>query len=221
MVILEINYRETKYFCHQLVELNGKKYILDASSMTPKFYYWGAPTDELTVEMTELNREDINFSTPINKFKASYVAIMVQPLVWIVYSLLKTFFKEYNISQQIILKLVVFCASILFSYLIFYFKREKERKNVKALLPSSSRRYEMIFKPVSARKQVFDAYIFNVPIIACLVLYLSINDGGEGIVLVINSIISFFLLSFLFGKVPILSAYKIRNVTFEGIREIK
>lgn len=134
---------------------------------------------------------------------------------------IENFFKEYNISQQIILKLVVFCASILFSYLIFYFKREQERKNVKALLPSSSRRYEMIFKPVSARKQVFDAYIFTVPIIACLVLYLSINDGGEGIVLVINSIISFFLLSFLFGKVPILSAYKIRNVTFEGIREIK
>ncbi len=78
---MEINYRETKYFCHQLVELNGKKYILDASSMTPKFYYWGVPTEELTVEMAELNREDINFSTPINKFKASYVAIMVQPLV--------------------------------------------------------------------------------------------------------------------------------------------
>lgn len=221
MVILEINVKETKYFCHQLVELNGKKYILDASSMTPKFYYWGVPTEELTVEMTELNRKDLNFSTPINKFKASYVAIIVQPLIGIVYSLLKTFFKEYNISQQIILKLVVFCASILFSYFIFYFTREKERKNVKALLPSSSRRYEMIFKPVSARKQVFDAYIFSVPIIACLALYLSINDGGEGLVLVINSIISFLLLSFLFGKIPILSAYKIRNVTFEGIREIK
>ena len=39
--------------------------------MTPKFYYWGVPTEELTVEMAELNREDINFSTPINKFKAS------------------------------------------------------------------------------------------------------------------------------------------------------
>ena len=127
---MEINVKETKYFCHQLVELNGKKYILDASSMTPKFYYWGVPTDELTVEMTELNREDINFSTPINKFKASYVAILAQPLVWIVYSLLKTFFKEYNISQQIILKLVVFCASILFSYLIFILQ---ESKNVKML----------------------------------------------------------------------------------------
>ena len=93
MVILEINVKETKYFCHQLVELNGKKYILDASSMTPKFYYWGVPTDELSVEMAELNREDINFSTPINKFKASYVAIMVQPLVWIVYSIFSQSFQ--------------------------------------------------------------------------------------------------------------------------------
>ena len=221
MVILEINYRETKYFCHQLVELNGKKYILDASSMTPKFYYWGVPTEELTVEMAELNREDINFSTPINKFKASYVAIMVQPLVVIVYSLLKTFFKEYNISQQIILKLVVFCASILFLLLHFYFTREKERKNVKAYCLLLAEDMRMIFKPVSARSKFLMPIFFNVPIIACLVLYLSINDGGEGLVLVINSIISFFLLSFLFGKVPILSAYKIRNVTFEGIREIK
>ena len=60
----------------------------------------------------------------------------------------------------------------------------------------------MIFKPVSARKQVFDAYIFSVPIIACLALYLSINDGGEGLVLVINSIISFFLLSFYLERFP-------------------
>ena len=90
---MEINYRETKYFCHQLVELNGKKYILDASSMTPKFYYWGVPTDEITVEMTELNREDINFSTPINKFKASYVAIIVQPLIRLETSHLKEFEK--------------------------------------------------------------------------------------------------------------------------------
>ena len=221
MVILEINIRETKYFCHQLVELNGKKYILDASSMKPKFYYWGVPTDELTVEMTELNREDINLSTPINNIKASHVAIIIQPLIGIVYSLFKTFFREYNINQQIILKLVAFGASILFSYFIFYFTREKYRKNVKALLSSSSRRYEMIFKPISTRTQVFDAYIFNVPIIACLVLYFSINDGGEGIVLVINSIITFFILTIGFAKVPILSEYRIGNVTFEGVREIK
>ena len=123
---MEINYRETKYFCHQLVELNGKKYILDASSMTPKFYYWGVPTDELTVEMTELNRENINFSTPINKFKASYVAIMVQPLIVIVYSLLKTFFKEYNISQPDNFKIssILRIYTILLLHFLFY-KRER------------------------------------------------------------------------------------------------
>lgn len=38
-----LEYKETSIFCHQLVEYDGKKFLLDASTMKPKFYYLWLP----------------------------------------------------------------------------------------------------------------------------------------------------------------------------------
>ena len=52
-----LEYKETSIFCHQLVEYNGKNFLLDASTMKPKLYYWGLPTEEITVEMMEVDKK--------------------------------------------------------------------------------------------------------------------------------------------------------------------
>ena len=49
-----LEYKETSIFCHRLVEYDGKKFLLDASTTKPKLYYWGLPTDAITVEMMEV-----------------------------------------------------------------------------------------------------------------------------------------------------------------------
>jgi len=52
-----LEYKETSIFCHQLVEYDGKKFLLDASTMKPKLYYWGLPTETITVEMMEVDKK--------------------------------------------------------------------------------------------------------------------------------------------------------------------
>lgn len=52
-----LEYKETSIFCHQLVEYDGKKFLLDASTMKPKLYYWGLPTEVITVEMMEVDKK--------------------------------------------------------------------------------------------------------------------------------------------------------------------
>ena len=95
-----LEYKETSIFCHQLVEYSGKKCLLDASTMKPKLYYWGWPTEAITVEMMEVDKKDEIPGTPINKLNGATVAIIVQPFVGVIYSLLKI----YSVSMPLVSK---------------------------------------------------------------------------------------------------------------------
>ena len=52
-------------------------------------------------------------------------------------------------------------------------------------------------------------------------MYLFNNNGQEGIFLVIGGILMAFLLTFEFGKVPVLLGAKTGNLIFEDIQEIR
>ena len=208
-----LEYKETSIFCHQLVEYSGKKFLLDASTMKPKLYYWGWPTEAITVEMMEVDKKVEIPGTPINKLNGATVAIIVQPFVGVIYSLLKNLFSEYAISQQIFLKIVLFVVAMLISFVLFRFSIEKARKKVR-------KRYRGTFKPIPERKQIFDAHLLNVVLLACLAMYLFNNNGQEGIFLVIGGILTAFLLTFEFGKVPVLLGAKTGNLRLDSVEEI-
>lgn len=215
-----LEYKETSIFCHQLVEYDGKHFILDASTMRPKLYYWGLPTEEITVEMMEVDKKVTIPGTPINKINGGTAAIIVQPFVGVVYSLLKNLFSEYAISQQMFLKIVLFVFAMLISFVLFRFSIEKARKKVKNLFPTATKRYRVTFKPIPERKQIFDAHLLNVVLLACLAMYLFNNNGQEGIFLVIGGILTAFLLAFEFGKVPVLLGAKTGNLKLHSVEEI-
>lgn len=215
-----LEYKETSIFCHQLVEYDGKRFLLDASTMKPKLYYWGLPTEVITVEMMEVDKKVEIPDTPINKLNGGTAAIIVQPFVGVVYSLLKKLFSEYVISQQIFLKIVLFVVAMLISFVLFRFSIEKARKKVKNLFPTATKRYRVIFKPIPERKQIFDAHLLNLVLLACLAMYLFNNNGQEGIFLVIGGILTAFLLTFEFGKVPVLLGAKTGNLRLDSVEEI-
>ena len=218
---MTLEYNETSIFCHQLVEYDGKKFLLDASTMKPKLYYWGLPTKDITVEMMEVDKKVEIPGTRINKLNGTTAAIIVQPFVGVVNSQLKNLFREYAISQQIFLKLILFVVAMFISYLLFLFSRGKARKKVKNLFPTATKRYIVTFKPIPERKQIFDAHLLNVVLLACLAMYLFNNNGQEGIFLMIGGILTAFLLTFEFGKVPVLLGAKTGNLIFEDIQEIR
>ena len=78
----------------------------------------------------------------------------------------------------------------------------------------------MTFKPIPERKQIFDAHLLNLVLLACLAMYLFINNGTEGILLVMGGILTAFLLTFEFGKVPVLLGAKTGNLSLDSVEEI-
>ncbi|MBN2958875.1 hypothetical protein D8819_08565 [Streptococcus gordonii] len=218
---MTLEYNETSIFCHQLVEYDGKKFLLDASTMKPKLYYWGLPTKDITVEMMEVDKKVEIPGTRINKLNGTTAAIIVQPFVGVVNSQLKNLFREYAISQQIFLKLILFVVAMFISYLLFLFSRGKARKKVKNLFPTATKRYIVTFKPIPERKQIFDAHLLNVVLLACLAMYLFNNNGQEGIFLMIGGILMAFILTFEFGRVPVLLGAKTGNLRLDSVQEIR
>ena len=218
---MTLEYNETSIFCHQLVEYDGKKFLLDASTMKPKLYYWGLPTKDITVEMMEVDKKVEIPGTRINKLNGTTAAIIVQPFVGVVNSQLKNLFREYAISQQIFLKLILFVVTMFISYLLFLFSRGKARKKVKNLFPTATKRYIVTFKPIPERKQIFDAHLLNVVLLACLAMYLFNNNGQEGIFLMIGGILMAFILTFEFGRVPVLLGAKTGNLRLDSVQEIR
>ena len=218
---MTLEYNETSIFCHQLVEYDGKKFLLDASTTKPKLYYWGLPTKDITVEMMEVDKKVEIPGTRINKLNGTTAAIIVQPFVGVVNSQLKNLFREYAISQQIFLKLILFVVAMFISYLLFLFSRGKARKKVKNLFPTATKRYIVTFKPIPERKQIFDAHLLNVVLLACLAMYLFNNNGQEGIFLMIGGILMAFILTFEFGRVPVLLGAKTGNLRLDSVQEIR
>ena len=84
----------------------------------------------------------------------------------------------------------------------------------------ATKRYGVSFKPIPERKQIFDAHLLNVVLLACLAMYLFNNNGQEGIFLVIGGILTAFLLTFEFGKVPVLLGAKTGNLRLDSVEEI-
>ena len=115
---MEINFRNSNIGCYQIVEIDGHshKYIMDTSTLTPKRYCWGLLPQNITVDMTELDKKNASFETKSKTLLGtSTIAIMVQPIVKIGYDMLRNLFVNYEISQQIFIKIVLYFISMLIS----------------------------------------------------------------------------------------------------------
>lgn len=218
---MELIFKESNIFCHQIVEINNKKYLLDASIAKPKTYYWGVSTDSITVEMIELKNINQTLETAISLFKTGTIVVIVQPFIVLLYNQLKSYFNCYDISGQLILKSLLFVLSIFISYLIFRSLLWRAHKIVKTLSLTENRKLRLNFKPIPKRKRNYDAFMLNSIVVICFILYLLVDNGSEGAILVIAGIISLFLWILKFGKVPILYVYKIGNLEFEKIEKIQ
>ena len=116
---MELKFKNSNMTCFQIVSTDqeSKKYIMDTSTMSPKSYYWGIKTDTITVDMVEIEKNNTQFEIkPTTPVSTIMVAIIVQPIVKVGYDVLKRLFIQNNLSEQVLLKLLLFAISMLISY---------------------------------------------------------------------------------------------------------
>ena len=207
--------------CFQIVQIDqeSKKYVMDTSTISPKSYYWGLKTDTITVDMVEIEKNNNQFeikpSRPVN---ATMGAIIVQPIVKVSYDALNKFFIHNNISEQILLKLLLFAISMLISYFAILISLKLSHNKADKWIPQNSNKYTVTFTTI--QKSNGGVYPFVGAIALCLLFFLGLNNGTEGAFLVINGIVSLFFFMFTLGSFPIAHLYKHGQVEVKKIEKL-
>ena len=217
--MVQFKFSNSNIFSYKLVEgVQGKKYLMDLSSVRPKSVIWGALPDTVSVTAYELENENVQFelkNKTSNGWKAG-VIVAIQPLLYTLYNLLHSLFVSYKISQQLGIKTLLFAISMLISYLIVISFLNVNKKKVKDRLGQKRSVQTFVFKPT---KRIYDGYFIFIISLVCYIVYLSINNGSEGALLIVNTILSMLCFAYTNSAIPVAEYYKTDIYELVEIRE--
>ena len=217
--MVQLKFSNSNIFSYMLVEgVQGKKYLMDLSSVRPKSVIWGGLPDTVSVTAYELENENVQFELKkktSNGLKAGII-VALQPLLYTLYNLLHILFASYKISQQLGIKSLLFAISMLISYLIVISFLNFNKKKVKDRLGQKRSVQSFVFKPT---KRIYDGYFIFIISLVCYIVYLSINNGSEGAVLIVNTVLSMLSFAYTISAIPVAEYYQAGTYELVKIRE--
>lgn len=217
--MVQLKFSNSNIFSYKLVEgVQKKKYLMDLSSVRPKSVIWGGLPDTVSVTAYELENENVQFELKkktSNGLKAGII-VALQPLLYTLYNLLQSLFVSYKISQQLGIKSLLFAISMLISYLIVISFLNFNKKKVKDRLGQKRSVQTFVFKPT---KRIYDGYFIFIISLVCYIVYLSINNGSEGAVLIVNTVLSMLCFAYTNSAIPVAEYYQPGTYELVEIRE--
>lgn len=217
--MVQLKFSNSNIFSFKLVEgVQEKKYLMDLSSVHPKSVIWGGLPDTVSVTAYELENENVQFelkNKTSNGWKAG-VIVAIQPLLYTLYNLLHSLFVSYKIGQQLGIKTLLFAISMLISYLIVISFLNFNKKKVKDRLGQKRSVQTFVFKPT---KRIYDGYFIFIISLVCYIVYLSINNGSEGAVLIVNTVLSMLSFAYTNSAIPVAEYYQAGTYELVEIRE--
>ena len=213
-----MKFSNSNIFSYKLVEgVQGKKYLMDLSSVRPKSVIWGGLPDTVSVTAYELEKESVQFelkNKTSNGLKAGII-VALQPLLYTLYNLLHSLFVSYNISQQLGIKTLLFAISMLISYLMVISFLNFNKKKVKDRLGKKRSVQTFVFKPT---KRIYDGYFIFIISLVCYIVYLYINNGSEGALLIVNTVLSMLCFAYTNSAIPVAEYYQTEIYLLKNIK---
>ena len=218
MVNVEINFRGLDVAYFDVLEMGGKKYVLDSNSTTPKNYYWGFSPENLEVDLIELDSNNKNFDKKI-KMGPSGMRMVGIGFGLVLYKLVTSIFRYYNISHSPYLKVFLFLISILIAYIVYQSILMKSRKEISSRLSQEKKRYKIVFQN-NKKKRQFHAYLFIILHVIALAIYMGLDDGTEAAVLVLNGILAYLFIWIESGVIPLTYAYQQKYLQYKELKKV-
>ena len=217
--MVQLKFSNSNIFSFKLVVgVQGKKYLMDLSSVRPKSVIWGGLPDTVSVTAYELENENVQFelkNKTSNGWKAG-VIVAIQPLLYTLYNFLYSLFVSYKIGQQLGIKSLLFAISMLISFLMVISFLNFNKKKVKDRLGQKRSVQTFVFKPT---KRIYDGYFIFIISLVCYVVYLSFNNGSEGALLIVNTVLSMLCFAYTNSAIPVAEYYQVGTYELVEIRE--
>ena len=215
----KLTFKDSMSTCHKIVtDSNGKRYIMDTSTIRPNVYGFGFLPKQVSVDIVEFGYHDQNFefkAKPSPQYMGAVAA--TQPLTTITFKMFESIFLKYNIHQQTLLKWGIVALTVFISYLLAKVYIKQAQKKVAERLPKNAKRYTAIF--TFAKRRDF-SYWFGIGLVLIFVfLFMNTNNGSEGGFLVPLSLLSWLFFIFWLGMVPVDYDYKTQIMKLVSIEE--
>lgn len=217
----KLTFKDSMSTCHKIVtDANGKRYIMDTSTLTPNVHGFGIIPKQVTVEMVEFGNRDQNFEFKANSSsKFLGVVAVTQPLTTILYKVLERVFLKYNIHQQVLLKWIMFGLSIVLAFVLAKVYIQLAKKKVAKRVSPNAKRY--IAKFTYWKKRDYSNWFMILLIAIIFYFFLKSTNGTEGILLVPITILAHLLFVFWLGMAPVDQNYNRKRMQLVSIEEIQ
>lgn len=217
----ELEIRWTKFTFYKFVtDSNGKTYVMDTRTISNKLLEFGNLSSSISVDMIEIDPNNTAFEQKATRTK-EFVGLTgaVQVFSTLTFRMITNFFATNPLYQQLFMKFFLFACSLFISFLLAKFYFYVYDKQAKENLPEQSKRYRATFKVHSQRR--FSGYLFVAIVGALFLLFLNTNNGTEGALLVINSLLSLLFFIVCLGLCPVDLYYRKQVFILESIKEIQ
>lgn len=217
----ELEIRWTKFTFYKFVtDSNGKTYVMDTRTISNKLLEFGNLSSSVSVDMIEIDPNNTAFEQKATLTK-EFVGLTgaVQVFSTLTFRMITNFFATNPLYQQLFMKFFLFACSLFISFLLAKFYFYVYDKQAKENLPEQSKRYRATFKVHSQRR--FSGYLFVAIVGALFLLFLNTNNGTEGALLVINSLLSLLFFIVCLGLCPVDLYYRKQVFILESIKEIQ
>ena len=215
----KLTFKDSMSTCHKIVtDANGKRYIMDTSTLTPNVHGFGIIPKQVSVEMVELDNRNQNFEFKANSSsKFLGVAAVTQPLTTILYKILESVFLKYNIHEQVLLKWMMFLLSIALAFALAKVYIQLAKKKVAKRVSPNAKRY--IAKFTYWKKRDYSNWFMILLIAIIFYFFLKSTNGTEGILLVPITILAHLLFVFWLGMAPVDQNYNRKRMQLISIEE--
>lgn len=219
---MEVNFKALDVYYFGILEMDGKRYVLDSNSMTSKSYYLGFAPKEFKLDIIELEDSNRNFDKKIKmapEGSHSIAVIIGIALSSVLNRIGAGIFRYYNISQNLHLKILFFLLTILLAFVIYRFILWRSRKEIARRLTPNRPKYKIVFRNVKKQRQ-FHAYLFLIPIFMMFGFYMNTHDGTEACFLYINGMLAYLYIWIESGSIPLEYAYRKGRIEFERLEAV-
>lgn len=217
----ELTFKDSMSTCHKIVtDANGKRYIMDTSTIRPNVFGFGFLPKRVRVEMVEIDKKSRLFDKK-TKVNGAVVAVggalaSTPILSKSIMKLVRGRLDSHHIHEQPFLKYGIFLGVFILAFLIARVMIGVSRFRVSKKLPSNPKKYIATFR--TAGKNDASFYIPLAINAVLLFFYARATSGGE-LLLIFNMMFSFWLFFVWLVEVPVDNLYNNKIFILESIEE--
>ena len=168
--------------------------------------------------MIELDSQNKNFDKKI-KMGPSGMRMVGIGFSLLLYRVVTSIFRYYDISHDLYLKVSLFLISILVAYIVYQGILIKSRKEISSRLSQEKKRFKIVFQN-NKKKRQFHAYLFLILHTIAFSIYMGQDNGTEAAILVLNGLLAYLFIWIESGVIPLTYAYQQKYLQYKELKKV-